>query len=155
MFDLCHFRHFCIAMALVSGPRMLPAPDGVKAGFVRSWTVADFEGLLSVGLEGYRDHENGQRGFARGRCAGCHRLAREGPENGFPLEKSGERHDPRSLLAIVLSPDHPADREETSRRFAGELGEGGYLDGFEEEDVLDLLAYLVAGGEAGHPAFAK
>jgi hypothetical protein len=55
----------------------------------------------------------------------------------------------------VLSPDHPADREETSRRFAGELGEGGYLDGFEEEDVLDLLAYLVAGGEAGHPAFAK
>lgn len=155
MFDRCHFRLLCVAMALVSGPRMLPAPDVVKTDFVRSWTVADFEGLLSVGLEGYRDHENGHRGFARGRCVGCHLLAREGPENGFPLEKSGERHDPRGLLAIVLSPAHPADREGASRRFAVEFEESGYLDGFDEEDVLDLLAYLVAGGEAGHPAFAK
>ena len=142
-------------MAVVAGPRTLPAPDVVKTDFVKSWTVADFEGLLSVGLEGYRDHEAGLRGFSRGRCVKCHRLAGEGPENGFPLEKSGERHDPRSLLAIVLSPDHPADRGETSRRFSVDLEEGGYLDGFGEEEVLDLLAYLVAGGDAGHPAFAK
>lgn len=148
-------RKLFVAMVLAWGPAIVPAPDASKPGLVKSWTVADFEALLSVGLEGYRDHDTGRRGFTRGRCVKCHRLAGEGPENGVPLDQSGERHDPRSLLAIVLSPAHPADREGASRRFGVGFEKGGYLDGFEEEEVLDLLAYLVAGGDAGHPAFAK
>jgi hypothetical protein len=150
-----HYRLFVVFTVLAAGAGILPAADAAKPDFVKSWTVSDFEALLSVGLEGYRDHENGRRGFARGRCVKCHRLAGEGPEKGISLDKAGERHDPRSLLALVLSPAHPGDREGASRRFGVEPEKGGYLDGFEEEDVLDLLAYLVAGGEAGHPAFAK
>lgn len=121
----------------------------------RSWTVEDFDAVIAVGLEGYRDFENGRRGFTRGTCVKCHRLAGEGPENGVDLNRSGDLHDPRSLLAIVLGPGHPADRTEASRKYGLEPVKEGYLDGFEEEDVLDLLAYLVAGGDAKDAAFAK
>lgn len=121
----------------------------------KSWTVEDFDAVISVGLEGYRDYDNGRRGFTRGTCVKCHRFAGEGPEDGVDLARSGERRDPRSLLAIVLSPRHPADREGASRRYRVEPAKGGYLDAFAEEDVLDLLAYLVSGGDAKDPAFAK
>jgi hypothetical protein len=144
-----------IALALGWAPGSLPAPDAAKPEGVKSWVLADFEALISVGLEGYRDHEAGRRGFTRGTCVKCHRLAGEGPDEGIALDRSGHRHDPRSLLAIVLSPSHPADREGASRRFGIEPENGGYLDGFEEEAVLDLLAYLVAGGKADDPAFAR
>jgi len=133
----------------------LPVPEAGGSEAVKIWSVEDFDGVIAVGLEGYRDFENGRRGFARGTCVKCHRLAGDGPEAGVDLARSGERYDPRSLLAKMLSTEHPADRAGASRRYGVEAAKGGYLDDFEEEDVLDLLAYLVAGGDAKDPVFAR
>lgn len=161
---------------------------------VNDWTVEDFDAVIFVGLEGYRDFENGRRTFEKASCLECHRFGPKGPEQSVApdLTKVGERESPRDLLESIL---HPAKktapgyeqrklrlkdgrtlegmvRDETGSGFtlvgdprkpekrhslkrAEVAGEevltasampSGLLDPFDEEDVLDLLAYLLSGG---------
>jgi len=161
---------------------------------VKDWKIEDFDAVLFVALEGYRDFENGERTFAKASCLDCHRFAGKGPAaSAAPdLTAIGKRESPRDLLEAVLHPENSLApgfaprkiglidgrtlqglvRDETGSgltlvRDPRKVEEGirirkdgivadepaalslmpeGLLDAFDEEDVLDLLAYLLAGG---------
>lgn len=115
------------------------AADSAPQMPVKRWKVEDFDPLLFVGLEGYRDFENGRRVFSGASCAACHRFAGVGTAKASDLEKAVERMGPRELLEAILS--------EAACRVK--------IDAFDEEDVLDLLAYLLSGGNGDHAMFAK
>lgn len=167
------------------------------------WEVSDFDPVIAVGLEGYRDFENGRRHFTEATCAKCHRFAGAGPvgANTPDLEKAAKMHNPRELLEGIIAPDKVIAPGEVVRIFEltdGRLVEGrvleeagnhflvnpdprtpdrivkvlatdvvnrrisptsampsGLLDPFEEEDVLDLLAYLLSGGDEKDPLFSR
>lgn len=111
----------------------------------RRWKVEDFDAVISVGLEGYRDFENGLLAFSRASCAKCHRLGEAGEEEGADLAGVEEQLGPRDLLEAILDPRHleAAAVEATS------------VDTLDEEDMLDLVAYVLSGGRAEHPFFQR
>ena len=168
---------------------------------VRDWKVGDFDAVLFVALEGYRDFENGKRTFENASCLDCHRFGDRGPEvvAAPDLSKVGEIFPPRDLLESILHPGKVITTGYGQRKIRlkdGRLLEGividrtgsgltvvidprkagqgirlekadiasdeahlssampeGLLDGFDEEDVLDLLAYLLSGGRSGDAMF--
>ena len=111
----------------------------------RRWTVADFEPLLAVGLEGYRDFANGRRRFNSAACADCHRFSGSGKGGAPDLSDVGGRLEPGALLGAILAPEHPGGGEGPERP----------IDALDDESVLDLLAYLLSGGREDDPMFAK
>ncbi len=100
-----------------------------------------FDALIFVALEGYRDHANGRAGF-RAACVRCHRFGAEGKRESPDLTQKATTSEPRTLLAAILERRSPTDH-------------GSLLRDFSEEDVLDLLAYLLSGGDASDAMFAK
>ncbi len=126
-----------------------------RSDFVKSWTVSDCEALLSVGLEGYRDHENGRRGFARGRCVKMPppRRRRTGgkgsrstrPGNG--MIRAVPRH-------CALAGDRRTGREPRAASGSSRR-RGGYLDDLRGGGRARSARLSRCGREAGHPAFAK
>ncbi len=106
---------------------------------VKRWKVEDFDPLLFVGLEGDRDFENGRRVFSEASCVACHRFAGTGTAKAPDPAKAVERMGPRELLGAILS-------EDACR---------GNTDALGEEDILDLLAYLLSGGDRDHAMFTK
>lgn len=158
------------------------------------WSVEDFDAVIFVGLEGYRDFENGRHTFEKASCLDCHRFGSKGPDNPVSpdLTKVGESESPRDLLESILHPAKKIASGFEQRKFRlknGRTMEGmvrdatgsgfalvanprkpeeahsvkhtevageeflslsampaGLLDPFDEEDVLDLLAYLLSGG---------
>lgn len=177
--------------------------DPVSRPVVKHWTVEDFDAVIFVGLEGYRDFENGRRRFSEASCVKCHRFAGEGPETAVSpdLGKAGESRSPRDLLEAILNPDKtitpgyvayrfelkdggtregvvvertgstlrlvsdPGKPEESStlkreeirseRELVASAMPSGLMDTFREEDILDLLAYLLSGGDSSDPMFRK
>jgi len=169
----------------------------------KRWEVSDFDPVIAVGLEGYRDFENGRRHFTKAACAKCHRFAGAGPvgANTPDLEEAVRKHSPRDLLEGIIVPDqaiapgqvvqifeltdgrlvegrvleeteghflvNPDPRipdrvvkvpaiDVVSRRISpGSAMPSGLLNPFEEEDVLDLLAYLLSGGNEEDPLFSR
>lgn len=170
---------------------------------VKHWTVEDFDAVIFVGLEGYRDFENGRRRFSEATCVKCHRFAGEGPEAAVSpdLGKVGESFSPRDLLEAILDPDKTiapgyvahhfemkdggtreglvVERTGSDLRLVSDPGKpgesqtlkreairseresitsampSGLLDTFREEDILDLLAYLLSGAKQSDPMFRK
>jgi mono/diheme cytochrome c family protein len=135
-------RSLAVFFAVLLGAlALLEAEEG------RSWTLEHFDPLLAVGLEGYRDFENGRRSFRAAACGECHRLGGSGKEGGHELGGVKDRLDPRALLGAILGPPHAA---------SGAGGEGGRpVDSLDEESVLDLLAYLLSGAREDDAMFAR
>lgn len=100
----------------------------------KAWTLTDFGGVLSVGLEGHRNFDKGRRHFVS-HCAGCHQLKAIGGGPARDLSKLSLTYSPEELLGRVLSFEaHPRKPN-------------GLLDDLSQEDVLDLLAFILSGAD--------
>ncbi|MEI6870999.1 MAG: cytochrome c [Verrucomicrobiota bacterium] len=124
-----------LIVTLAGGPLLFATSD-VKA---HQWTLRDFDGVLSVGLEGHRDFANGAKRYDTS-CGSCHALGSHGHGNAADLTKRALLYTPEELLAHVLNPAfHP--RESVSQ-----------LDAFAQHDVLDMLAFVLSAADA-HSSF--
>jgi putative heme-binding domain-containing protein len=196
-------RHLCLLWIVATGAGLVAATGTEPRPLVKHWVVEDFDAVIFVGLEGYRDFENGRRRFSDATCVKCHRFAGEGPSGAVApdLVKVGETFTPRDLLAAILAPSEiigmahqvrhlelkdgrtiagiVATATGTSRRIVPDPREpdrgetvplaavraekvsaisampAGLLDTFREEDILDLLAFLLSGGDRADPMFRK
>jgi putative heme-binding domain-containing protein len=167
--------------------------------FQKNWTMADFEPLLSVGLEGGRDFANGRNMFGAATCFACHRFNQEGGAIGPDLSSVAGKFSPRDLLESIIDPNkeisdqygqmvfHKIDGTQVVGRIMNLSGDSvrintnmlnpdeivsvdrklikkmepsphsmmppGLLNTLNEDDVLDLLAYLLSKGDADDPLF--
>jgi mono/diheme cytochrome c family protein len=107
------------------------------------WKLEDFGGVLSVGLEGYRDFEQGERLFAQSACASCHEF---GPymqtrHTGPSLKSKALQYTPEEALGHILSGSwHLREKQPI-------------LEDLEQAQILDLLAYLLSGARKDSPFF--
>jgi mono/diheme cytochrome c family protein len=151
--DMRRFRLLCL---ILNGVGMFAATAADPRPLVKNWAVEDFDAVIFVALEGYRDFENGRRLFSKATCVKCHRFADEGPAGSVApdLSKAGETVTPRDLLEAILAPS--ASLEETHEvHHLDRQNAAGLLDSYREEDILDLLAYLLSGGKEKDPMFRK
>lgn len=110
-------------------------PLTAAAEGTREWTLRDFDGVLSVGLEGHRDFANGAKHYATG-CGGCHSLGSHGRGNAADLSRRALSYTPEELLGHILNPAyHPKNRLNP-------------LSAFSQHDVLDMLAFVLSGADA-------
>jgi mono/diheme cytochrome c family protein len=112
---------------------------------LKRWHADDFGGVLSVGLEGYRDFESGRRLFMQQHCENCHRFASHlAPhEQGPDLKDKALQYTPEEALSHILeSPSHQKKN-------------GPVFHHLQQAEILDLLAYLLSGAQAGHAFFQK
>ena len=72
--------------------------------FVQGWTVADFDDVINVGLEGNRDFVNGRKMFGAASCFACHRFNQEGGAIGPDLTSVAGKFSPRDLLESIIEP---------------------------------------------------
>jgi len=72
--------------------------------FVQNWTVADFDDVINVGLEGNRDFINGRKMFGAATCFACHRFNQEGGSIGPDLTSVAGKFSPRDLLESIIEP---------------------------------------------------
>lgn len=108
-----------------------------------SWTLADFGGVLSVGLEGHRNYQAGLRRY-NGLCARCHTLGKHGGGAAPDLTRRALTYSPEELLGHLLSNSkHPPTKGT----------QGGLLDPLSQADVLDLLAFVLSGADPQSPFF--
>jgi hypothetical protein len=112
----------------------------------RKWALQDFGGVLSVGLEGYRNFDAGRRFFKDRGCASCHAF----PDHPHLPSQKGPVLDEK---ALQYTPE-----EALQHMLDGEwhLREGRpLLDSLDQAEVLDLLAYVLSGGDPDSPFFRK
>lgn len=167
--------------------------------FVKAWTVADFDDVLAVGLEGGRDFENGRKMFGAATCFACHRFNGDGGAIGPDLSSAGGRFSPRDLLESIVEPSKeisdqygaiiitkndgsqvfgrvgnlngdtlqvvtdmmkPGDMTGINRNDVKSIEPSpvsmmppGLLNTLAKDDVLDLLAYILAHGDPEAPVF--
>lgn len=72
--------------------------------FVQNWSVADFDDVIHVGLEGNRDFLNGRKMFGASTCFACHRFNQEGGSIGPDLSSVAGKFSPRDLLESIIEP---------------------------------------------------
>jgi mono/diheme cytochrome c family protein len=133
-------RHFLILGGTLWGLCTAALSNGAPGEPPRRWTLADFGGVLSVGLEGHRDFASGQRLFSN-QCARCHKLGELGGGAARDLSRRSLTYTPEELLAHILSPEvHPAKLN-------------GLLDAVSQAGVLDLLAFILSGADSKHSFF--
>ncbi len=72
--------------------------------FVQGWTLADFDDVINVGLEGNRDFINGRKMFGAASCFACHRFNQEGGAIGPDLTSVAGKFSPRDLLESIIEP---------------------------------------------------
>jgi len=82
-----------------------PAFTVEPRSFVQAWTVADFDDVIAVGLEGNRDFINGRKMFGASACFACHRFGQEGGAVGPDLTSVGGKFSPRDLLESIIDPN--------------------------------------------------
>ena len=84
----------------------LPAPRP------RGWTEADFGGVLSVGLEGHRNFQNGKKQFTS-LCSGCHQIGSLGGGSASGDDAIETMDDVRALVdALREQSAAPEDEDE-------------------------------------------
>lgn len=72
--------------------------------FEKNYTVADFDDVINVGLEGGRDFANGRNLFGAATCFACHRFNQEGGALGPDLTSVSGKFSPRDLLESIIEP---------------------------------------------------
>lgn len=109
----------------------------------REWTMEDFGGVLSVGLEGYRNFERGQNLYVSQRCSHCHALSDYSPaeHRGPSLKVSALQYTPEEALSHILT-------AKTHR-----VGADFPLRHLDQSQILDLLAYILSGANKASPFF--
>jgi putative heme-binding domain-containing protein len=178
-----------------------PAFTAEPRSFVQAWTVADFDDVLSVGLEGNRDFSNGRNMFGAASCFACHRFGQEGGVTGPDLTSVSGKFSPRDLLESIIEPSkeisdqygqmvfemldgsvqigrvmnlsgdnvmintdmlNPNQIVGVDRKRLKSMHESpvsmmppGLLYNLTKDDVLDLMAYLLAAGDESDPMFSK
>lgn len=172
----------------------LPTPKGPAGG----WTTETALALFADELAG-RDHDNGKRMFAAGRCVACHRFRGEGGYAGPDLGSLGKRFTVRDILVAICEPSQaiseqymaskvtlrdggvrygrliwrneqelalamdPYDLGTLTRLPAADVANieasqvslmpPGTIAAMGKDEVMDLIAYLVSGGDRKHKAF--
>ena len=128
-----------------------PAIDGEPAKLVKAWQMSDFSKELGQAM-GKRSIENGRKAYLEAQCAVCHRMAAiEATASsvlGSDLTGVGGRFGLGDLLEAIIHPSRVIG--DTYRNPAGpnvSLMPPGLINGLEKDEVLDLLAYLQAGGK--------
>lgn len=113
---------------------------GLPPETTKPWTLADFGGVLSVGLEGHRNFDQGRRLFLS-QCAKCHQLGSLGGGPARDLSRRALTYSPEELLGHMLSSEaHPRKPN-------------GLLDALSQGEVLDLLAFILSGADPQSPFF--
>jgi putative heme-binding domain-containing protein len=88
------------AKAPARGPQFTAEPRP----FMKNYTVADFNDVIHVGLEGNRNYENGRKMFAAAACFACHRFNQEGGAIGPDLTSVAGKFGPNDLLESIIDP---------------------------------------------------
>ncbi|MEZ5330085.1 MAG: c-type cytochrome [Verrucomicrobiales bacterium] len=83
-----------------TGPQFSYTPRS----FQKNYTVADFDDVIHVGLEGGRNFENGRNLFGAATCFACHRFNQEGGALGPDLTSVSGKFSPRDLLESIIEP---------------------------------------------------
>ena len=130
----CVFLYAPLALAK-EAPNIPPA--------THRWTLADFGGVLSVGLEGHRNYEAGLRLY-RAHCGNCHTMGRHGDGPASDLTRRALTYSPEELLGQLLDPSKHRPSMTTG---------GGPLDPLPQAAVLDLLAFVLSGADPKSPFF--
>jgi len=120
----------------LGGTSLVAAPDAT----VHRWTVRDFDGVLSVGLEGHRNFNRGRDHF-KAVCASCHTLGKFGGGQAVDLTRRALTYTPEELLSKMLEPAHHSPSPVRQ------------LNAFLQSEVLDLLAFVLSGADATHSFF--
>ncbi len=118
------------------GTLLLAAPDATA----HRWTFRDFDGVLSVGLEGQRNFERGSSRF-KAACASCHTLGTFGGGQAADLTRRALTYTPEELLSHLLN---PALHSPTPAR---------QINTFTQSEMLDLLAFVLSGADAQNSFF--
>ncbi len=172
----------------------LPVPVG-PAG---AWTLASATALFEGELTG-RDHDNGKKMFAAGRCVACHRFDGEGGYAGPDLGSVGKRFAIRDILTAICDPSdaiseqyvasivtfaggeqvygrviyrnereiavatNPYDLSMLEKRPAKDIASieasplsmmpAGTIAMMSADELVDLIAYLISGGDRQHEVF--
>ncbi|MGK0186161.1 MAG: putative heme-binding domain-containing protein [Verrucomicrobiales bacterium] len=72
--------------------------------FEKNYSVADFDDVINVGLEGGRNFDNGRNLFGAATCFACHRFNQEGGALGPDLTSVSGKFSPRDLLESIIEP---------------------------------------------------
>jgi len=115
---------------------LVAAPDKTE----HRWTIRDFDGVLSVGLEGHRNFDRGRDHF-KAACASCHTLGKFGGGQAVDLTRRALTYTPEELLSQMLNPAHHSPAPASQ------------LNAFRQSEMLDLLAFVLSGADAKHSFF--
>lgn len=97
--------------------------------------MADFGGVLSIGLEGHRSFKNGVAVFHSAKCAGCHRFGSFGKGDAPNLTFPAKHNTPEQLLSPILNAQPHFEKG------------AGLTDSLSQAQILDLLAFLISGAD--------
>jgi hypothetical protein len=131
------FLPILAASLLTSSATLFATPDTPHR-----WTIGDFGGVLSVGLEGYRDFSVGKAKY-KAACAECHALGPFSGGDASNLTRRALTYTPEELLGHLLNPAIHEPRPLNS------------LNGFTQAELLDLLAFVLSGADAQSPFFYR
>lgn len=138
-----------------------PGEDDESAepvSFVQAWEVDDFNDYFAAPLKG-RSFESGKKAYTRANCVLCHKMegnaaSQKGIE-GPDLTHVGGRFGLRDLLVSIIHPSR-AINDKYRNPAAPNLSTmpPGQINVLTSDEVVDLLAYLQAGGKDGDPVFS-
>ncbi|MDF1812074.1 MAG: c-type cytochrome [Verrucomicrobiales bacterium] len=118
--------------------------------FVKAWTVEDFAPHYSSPLAG-RDFDKGRLAYSKANCATCHKMqGNQASMKGIlgpDLSNVGGRFGVKDLLVSIIHPSR-AINDKYRNPAAPNLSTmpPGQINVLAEDEVLDLIAYLQAGG---------
>lgn len=95
--------------------------------FVKNYTVADFNDVIHVGLEGNRDFTNGRNVFGTVGCFACHRFKQEGGAIGPDLTSVAGKFGPNDLLESIIDPNKEISDQYGAMMF--EMNDGSMVIG--------------------------
>ena len=150
-----------VALAKWIAPYTHPAPELPKdpPKFVRMWEVDDFAPVFNKPLRG-RNFEKGKAAYTKSNCVLCHRMngivATANSAAGPDLSNVGGRFGLRDLLVSIIHPSR-AINDKYRNPAAPNLSTmpPAQINVLESDEVIDLLAFLQAGGRAQDSVFYR
>lgn len=122
----------------------VPAIAGQGAG--RSYTVAEAAGVIEGKLTA-RNFARGKALYTAATCSVCHRFNGEGGGVGPDLTQVGHRFSARDILESIIEPDKVVSDQYPN------VMPPRLINHLSEEELQDLMAYLLSAGDAQGAAF--